>query len=94
MMKISRKLTNKLVSYVDRYFTYDSRTMKREKTDSLFDFFGVCDGDGVRTVVVVDRMNSDLLWVSISKNHTCVHSGFLRSYDDITNFKKMVRCLG
>ena len=93
-MKISRKLTNKLVSYVDRYFTYDSRTMKREGTDDLFDFFGVCDDDGVRTVVAIDRSSSDWLWVSISKNDICVHSGFLRTFDDIDNFKKMVRCLG
>ena len=92
-MKISRKLTNKLVTYVDRYFTYDRRTMKREGS-VMFDFFGVCEDNGVRTVVVVDRMSSDMLWVSITKNHTCIHSGFLTTYDDIDNFKKMVRCLG
>ena len=93
-MNISRKLTNKLISYVDRYFTYDTRTMRREGTDSLFDFFGVCKDNDVKTVVVVDRMSRDLLWVSISKNDAHIYSGFLKSYDDITNFKRMVRCLG
>ena len=93
-MNFSRKFTNKLISYVDRYFTYDTRTMKREGTDALFDFFGVCKSDGIKTVVVVDRLKSDMLWVSISQNDTCIHSGFLHTYDDISNFKKMVRCLG
>ena len=93
-MKFSKKFTNKLISYVDRYFTYDTRTMKREGTDSLFDFYGVSEDNGVRTVVVVDRLNPDLLWVSISKNDTHIHSAFLKSYDDIDNFKKMVKCIG
>ena len=93
-MKFSRTFTNKLISYVDRYFTYDWRTMKREGTDSLFDFYGVNEDDGVKTVVVVDRLSPCLLWVSISKNDTHIHSAFLKSYDDISSFKKMVKCLG
>ena len=93
-MKFSKKFTNKLVSYVDRYFTYDTRTMRREKTDTLFDFYGVCDNDGVHTIVVVDRLQKDLLWVSISKGDDNIHSGFIQSFDDIKNFKRMIRCLG
>ena len=94
MMKFSRTFTNKLISYADRYFTYDSRTMRREGTDSVFDFFAVCNDNGMKTTVVKDRLQPDMLWVSITKNNACVHSGFIRSYKDADNFKKMVRCLG
>ena len=93
-MKFSRTFTNKLISYVDRYFTYDSRTMRREGTDAVFDFFAVYTDNGVKTTVVVDRLKPNMLWVSIAKNDIYVHSGFIHSYKDADNFKKMVRCLG
>lgn len=94
MLKVSRANTNKLVSYVDRYFTYDRRTLKREGESALFDFFGVRIDDERKIVVVIDRMMHGVLWVSIRENNTYIHSGFIKSYKDIDTFKRMVRCLG
>lgn len=93
-MKITNKLTNKLVSYVDRYFTYDDRKMKREDANVDDDFFGWRMSEGERVVVAIDRPCKNELFVYIRRNGVCVHSRFVRSFDDINNFKKMVRCLG
>lgn len=91
-MKFSRTFTNKLISYADRYFTYDSRTMRREGTDKLFDFFAINRENG-NTTVCIDRSTVGL-WVSIQKNNHFIYSGFLKTYKEVDNFKKMVRCLG
>lgn len=91
MKKFNKKFTNKLVSYTDRYFTYDYKSMKREGTTKLFDFHGI--NFDTNTAVTVDR-NSVGLWVSIRQNDKHIHSGFLKSYADVANFKKMIRCLG
>ena len=93
-LKVSKTNTNKLVSYVDRYFTYDYRTLKREGDTVLFDFYGVRVEDGVRTVVIIDRIKHGHVFVSIRKNDTSIHNGFINSYNDIDIFKRMVRCLG
>ena len=92
-MKFSRTFTNKLVSYADRYFTWDSRTLRREGTDKVFDFFAVRKEDGHKTVVCIDRL-CGMLWVSIEKDDHNIYSGFLKTYTDVTAFKKMIRCLG
>jgi len=92
--KVSRTNTNKLVSYVDRYFTYDRRTLKREGECLWFDFFGVRQDDERKIIVVVDRMKNGVLWVSIRDNDTYIHSGYIKSFKDIDIFKRMVRCLG
>lgn len=92
-MKFGKTFTNKLVSYADRYFTWDSRTMRREGTDKMFDFFAIREEDGRKTTVCIDRLYG-MLWVSIEKDDHYIYSGFLKSYSDVTNFKKMVRCLG
>lgn len=92
-MKFSRTFTNKLVSYADRYFTYDSRTMRREGTDKLFDFFAINRDNGNTTCVCIDRSTIGL-WVSIQKNNHYIYSGFLKTYTEVDNFKKMIRCLG
>lgn len=94
-MQISRKTTNKLVSYVDRYFTWDKRTMKREGTDSVFDFWGVrhAEGNNPRVTVAIDK-NSLFLYVSICINGKFVYDERIKTHKEIANFKKMVRCLG
>ena len=94
MQKISQTTTNRLVSYVDRYFTWDWRTMKREDPTEWFEFFGVRKDDERKIVVTVDRMKRGVLWVSIRENDAYIHSGFIKSYKDISTFKRMVRCLG
>lgn len=92
--KVSRTNTNKLVSYVDRYFTYDGRTLKREGECLLFDFFGVRQDDERKIIVVVDRMKNGVLWVSIRENDTYIYSHMVKSFKDISTFKRMVRCIG
>ena len=92
-MKFSRTFTNKLISYADRYFTYDSRTMKREGTDKLFDFFAINRDNGNTTCVCIDRSTTGL-WVSIQKNNHFIYSDFLKTYKEVDNFKKMIKCLG
>ncbi len=93
-MKISKTTTNLLVSYVDRYFTWDWRTMKREDPNEWFDFFGVRQDDDRRLVVTVDRLDRNHLYVSIRENDTLIYSHMVKSYKDISTFKRMVRCLG
>lgn len=94
-MRITRKTTNKLVSYVDRYFTYDERGMKREGTDEVFDFYGIryTDGNNPRVTVAIDK-NSLFLFASIHIDGKTVYDERIKTYKEITNFKKMVRCLG
>jgi hypothetical protein len=94
-MQISRKATNKLVSYVDRYFTWDKRTMKREGTDKIFDFWGVryTDGNNPRVTVAIDK-NSLFLYVSICINGKCIYDERIKKHKQVKAFKQMVRCLG
>ena len=92
-MKFSVKFTNKLVSYVDRYFTYDNRKMKREGDATKFDFIGYNHEDNCTTTVFVKRSKYGI-WVSIHRGSDTITQGFLETYVDITNFKKMIKCLG
>ena len=92
-MKFSRTFVNKLISYADRYFTWDTRTMRREGTDKNFDFFAISRENGTTTSVCIDRSCVGL-WVSISKNGHFIHSGYLKTYKEVVAFKKMLRCLG
>lgn len=92
-MKFSRTFTNKLVSYVDRYFTWDTRTLRREDTDKNFDFFAISRENGHITSVCIDRSICGL-WVSISKDHNFIYSGYIKTYKEVDTFKKMIRCLG
>lgn len=94
-MQISRKTTNKLVSYVDRYFTWDKRTMKRENTDKIFDFWGVryTDGNNPRVTVAIDK-NSLFLFASIHIDGKTVYEGRIKTHKQLNTFKAMVLCLG
>lgn len=90
-MKFSRKFTNKLVSYTDRYFTYDKRNLKREGETDLFDFIG--HNRDTNTSVYIDRTEFGM-YVIISKGGTDIKRGFLKTYKEVTDFKRMIRCLG
>lgn len=92
-MKFGKTFTNKLISYADRYFTWDSRTMRREDTDKHFDFLAISRTDGHLTSVCIDRSRVGL-WVSINKDHHFIYSGYLKTYKEVDTFKKMIRCLG
>ena len=88
-MKFSKKFTNKLVSYVDRYFTYDRRTMRVEDENSLFDFYAVGEG----TTVVIDRCPTGL-YICIKKDNRYICKNIAKSFAEIKNFKHMILCLG
>ena len=90
-MKFSKTFTNKLVSYVDRYYTYDSRKMKREGTITDFDF--VAFNHETNTSVFIKRGKYGI-WASIRKESKHIQSGYLKTYTEVSNFKKMVCCLG
>ena len=90
-MKFSKKSTNKLVSYVDRYFTYDKRKMKREGDATSFDF--VAYNYEEHTVIFIKNSKYGI-WVSINKDDKTIHQGHLKNYTEVSNFKKMIRCLG
>ena len=88
-MKFSKKFTNKLVSYVDRYFTYDYRTMRREDKENLFDFYA----HGESTTVVIDRCPTGL-YICIKKYKKYIYKTIAKSFAEINNFKHMILCLG
>lgn len=92
-MKFGKTFTNKLVSYADRYFTWDKRTLRREGTDGNFDFFAICRENGHTISVCIDRSNYGL-WTSIKKDQRFIFSGYLKTYKEVSTFKKMIRCLG
>lgn len=93
-MKFSKTFTNKLVSYADRYFTWDSRKMHREDSTEMFDFFAYRrEDDGNQTVVCIDHTNFGL-FAYIKKDNKCIYSGHFKTFKDVDSFKKMIRCLG
>lgn len=91
-MQFSRKTTNKLVSYVDRYFTWDSRKMKREGDFTDFDLVAFNHDNGVTVVFIKHSKHG--IWATINKDGNQITSGYLKTYKEINAFKKMVRCLG
>ena len=91
-MKFSKKFTNKLVSYVDRYFTWDKRQLQREG-DNTFSFDLIAHNRDTKTSVYLSRTEFGI-YVVISKNRKDIKRGFLKTYKEVDAFKKMVRCLG
>lgn len=90
-MKFSRTFTNKLVSFADQHYTWDSRKMKREGTTSEFDF--VAFNHDENTMVCISREKFGI-WVSIRRNRAYIKHGFLKTYSEVNEFKKMIKCLG
>jgi hypothetical protein len=94
MFKITLKETNKLVSFTDKFFSYDWRIMKRENSSESFDFLAV-NKDYNRTITVsISRTNSKTLYLSIREREKKIYTSFVKSYQDINIFKQMIRCLG
>lgn len=94
MKTFSRTFTNKLVSFADRYFTYDRRSMHRETPSEMFDFFATrTDEDGIITCVSIDRTYGKI-FAYIKRGDKCIYADYLKSYKDADNFKRMIRCLG
>lgn len=88
-MKFSKKFTNKLVSYVDRYFTYDRRAMRVEDKNNLFDFYAQRTG----ATVVIDRCPTGI-YICIKKDNRYICKNIAKSFAEIKNFKHMILCLG
>lgn len=90
-MKFSKTFVNKLISYTDRHFTYDSRYIKCEDPTRHFDF--VAFNHDNNTAVFIRRSRHGI-WVSIRKGAKDIHTGFLTTYQEVNTFKQMVLCLG
>ena len=90
-MRFKRTYVNKLVSFVDRYFTYDNREMRREDARALFDFHAW--NYDTETHVVIDRTKYGI-YVCIRKNYKTFFCKTLHTYKEISYFKRMIRCLG
>lgn len=90
-MKFGRTYTNKLVSFADRYFTYDRKEMKRENTSTYFDFYAL-NNDSDTTIAI----NRDVcgIYVYIRKGGELIISKILKTYSEVEDFKCVVRCLG
>ena len=88
-MKFSKNVTNKLISYVDRNFTYDYRAMRVEDKNNLFDFYAHRSG----TTVVIDRCPTGL-YICIKKDNRYICKNIAKSFAEIKNFKHMILCLG
>lgn len=93
-MKFSRTFTNKLISYADRYFTWDERYLKREDPTMHFDFFAIRGDEDEHRVVVCFRRGKYGIWANIDKDSKDIFEGYLKTYKEVNNFKKMIRCLG
>ena len=91
-MKFSKTFTNKLVSYADRYFTYDSRKLKREG-DITFGFDFIAHNRDAKTSVYIERTDFGM-YVVINRNTNTIKKGFLKTYKEVSEFKKMIKCLG
>ncbi len=90
-MKFGKTFTNKLVSYADRYFTYDDKEMKREGTNGHFDFVA---RDYDRRIHIYISRNSTGIFVYVSKAGKTIIREILQSYQEVDNFKTMLRCIG
>lgn len=89
-MQFSRKFTNKLVSYTDRYFTYDYRIMRREDHNELFDFCARRDD----AAVMIDKLSTGSIYLCVKKDNKYVYQAIAKSFAEIKNFKRMILCLG
>ncbi len=90
-MKFGKTYTNKLVSFVDRYFTYDVRKLKREG-NTTFSFDLIAHNRDTKVSVYVGRTEFGI-YVVISKDGKDIERGFLTTYKEVDSFKKMIKCL-
>ena len=88
-MKFGKTYTNKLVSYADRYFTYDRKEMKRENTSAYFDFYA--RNDDTNTTIAIDRTSRGI-YASIRKGDKLLFHKILKTYTEVEYFKRIIRC--
>ena len=88
-MKFSTKFTNKFISFVDKYFTYDQRIMRREDLNKPFDFLAYRED----ATVVIDRCPTGM-YICINKDNRYIYKNIANSFAEIKNFKHMILCLG
>ena len=91
-MNFGRTFTNKLVSFADRYFTYDSRKLQREG-DTTYSFDFIAHNHDTNTSVYIGRTKYGI-YVIITKAGKDIKRGFLTTYHEVSDFKRMIRCLG
>lgn len=91
-MKFSKTFTNKLVSFADQHFSWDSRQLKREGNNSFgFDF--IAHNRDAKTSVYIERTEFGM-YVVIDRDRQTITRGFLKTYKEVNAFKKMIKCLG
>lgn len=94
-MLLSKKEINKLVGFVDRYFTYDWRYIQsegkkaEEREDVLFKAM-----DYERDAYVSIRKSVYGTYVCIIKGQETLYSEIFHSFGEIKQFKIMIKCLG
>ena len=91
-MKFGQTFTNKLVSYTDRYFTYDTHKLKREGDDTN-SFEYIAHNYDSHTSVFIARTEHGL-YIVIKRDGIYIRRGFLKTYKDVDAFRRMIRCLG
>ena len=92
-MKFSKTFTNKLISYTDRFFTWDRRYLKREDSTEPLDFYAVSEYDDYTITVCINRGKYGI-WTSIRRDDVAIQHGYLKTYKEVNAFKKMIKCLG
>ena len=96
-MLLSKKETNKLINFVDRYFTYDWRFIQSEgkkaahyvSKDVLF-----TGHDYERHAYVSIDKGKFGTYVYICLDGDVLYSGYLKTFKEMKAFKAMIRCLG
>ena len=94
MFKLTVKDTNKLLSYVDKNFTYDWKRMKREGINTTFDFLGLCKDENREKQVAIERLSAKAIYLAIKINNVYVYQKIAKDYEEIKVFKSMILCLG
>lgn len=94
-MLFSRKEVNKLISFVDKNFTYDWRYIQSEgrKAEEREDvLFKALDYD--RDTYVSIRESVYGTYVCIIKDTEVLYAEILHTFGEMKQFKIMIKCLG
>lgn len=91
-MKFHRNYVNKLITFADRYFTWDIRHLKREGTSVELDFFAIRKEETDYTSVSISLTKYGIHAYIKQNNET--YSRILKSYKEVNAFKEKVKLLG
>ena len=91
MKRFTRSFVNELVSYADRYYTYDTRELKREGDDTRFDFTASNYETNTHVCIDVSKFG---IFVRIARDGKTIYSDILKTFAEVTTFKQMILCLG